>query len=425
MQTAKNRLDEIEAFQAELRHLPIDRIDVARPRLFQLGLAARYLARLRHEAPVHFCPHSEYGPYWSITRLRDIESIELDTDTFSSDHFNGGISISSRPDDPQFLPSFIAMDPPRHGRQRRVIAPAFTPARMASLAPEIRGWCDEIIDALPIGVPFDWVDRVSVELTARTLASLLGFPQSHARDLIRWSQAMISLPGGPLFPTVEDKLRVTRECFDTFDALWEYRLRDASGGDLLSMLASSADTREVDRAELYGNIQVLIVGGNDTTRNSISASVVAFDSFPAELEKLRRQPELIHNLTAEIVRWQTPVAHMRRTATRDAVVGGQKIARGDKVVLWYLSANRDEAVFDQAEAFLIDRANARRHLAFGAGIHRCVGARLAELQVRTLWEGLLERVPRIEVVGEPRRTFSTFVNGFSELQVFVPERRPS
>lgn len=423
MRSATHFTDEVSAFEAELVHYPIERLDVGRPRLFQLGLAPRFLERLRREAPVHFCPNGEYGPYWSITRLRDVEAIELDTDTFSSDHFNGGISISSRPDDPQFLPAFISMDPPRHGAQRRVVAPAFAPTRIAALAPQLRGWCEEILDGLPVDEPFDWVDRVAIELTGRALAALLGYPQARSRDLIRWSQAMIALPGGPLFPTLEDKLRVTRECFDTFDLLWEDRLKEAGGEDLLSMLAGSRETREVDRAELHGNIQLLIVGGNDTTRSTLSASVLAFDRFPEELEKLRGQPDLIRNLTAELVRWQTPVAHMRRTAMRDVVVGGKRIARGDKVVLWYLSANRDEAIFDQPDTFLVDRPNARQHLAFGAGIHRCVGARLAELQVRALWEVLLERALPIEMVGEPRRTFSTFVHGFSEVLVRIPKRR--
>jgi cytochrome P450 len=413
---------EVQRLEDDLSRLPIGRIDVAQPRLFQFGLAPRYLERLRQEAPVHFCANGIFGAYWSITRYRDIEEIELNPALFSSDHFNGGITILSHPDQPEYLPAFIAMDPPRHAEQRRVVAPAFSPERVAVLARQVRAWCEEILDSLPVGEAFDWVDRVSVELTARTLAVLLGFPQERSRDLIRWSDAMVALPGGPDFPTLDDKLRVMDECFATFDAIWEERLKAPAGDDLVSLLASRSATRDVARAEFHGNIELLIIGGNDTTRSSITGSVVAFDRFPRELEKLRANPYLLRNLAAEVVRWQSPVAHMRRTALRDTVFSGQKIAKGDKVILWYLSANRDENIFEHGDDFMIERPNSRRHLAFGLGIHRCIGARLAELQIQILWEEILKRFPRIEVVEAPRGTFSTFLSGYPELRVVLPER---
>lgn len=422
MDLALGTRDDALDYEAALTTLPIERIDVAQPRLFQLGLAPRYFERLRREAPVHYCAEGFFGSYWSITRYEDLERVELDTDTFSSDHRNGGMTISSHPDDPQFFPSFIAMDPPRHGEQRKVVAPAFAPQRLSEMAHQVRAWSQEILDGLPIGEPFDWVDRVSVELTARTLAALLGYPIERSRDLIRWSEAMVALPGSPAFPTLESKMRVLKECFDTFDAIWQARLKAPAGNDLISMLARQPETRGMVREEFYGNILLLIVGGNDTTRSSISGSVVAFDRFPVELEKLRA-PGVIANLTSEVLRWQTPIAHMRRTAMRDVSLGGQRILKGDKVVLWYLSANRDEAVFDHAEDFVLDRPNARRHLAFGAGVHRCIGARLADLQVRTLWEEILKRFPRIEMVAPPVRTFSTFTHGFTEMRVRTSERR--
>lgn len=415
--------EDAEYYEEQLARLPVDRIDVAIPRLFQLGMAPRYFERLRREAPVHYCADGFYGSYWSITKLRDVERVELDPISFSSDHFNGGMTISSGPDEPQFFPSFIAMDPPRHTQQRKVVAPAFAPEHLVAMVARVRGWCQEILDGLPIGEPFDWVDRVSVELTARTLALLLDYPQARARDLIRWSEAMVAVPGAPAFPTVADKLRVMQECFETFDRIWEERLKAPRGGDLVSMPASRAATREGSRAEFHGNIIPLIVGGNDTTRSSISGSVVAFDQFPEELDKLRADPGLIAGLTPEVLRWQTPVAHMRRTAMRDVEIGGRRIARGDKVVLWYLSANRDEDIFERGEDFILDRPNARRHLSFGAGIHRCVGARLADLQLRVLWEEILKRFPRIAVVEAPPKTFSTFIHGFPELRVMIPERR--
>lgn len=407
-------------FETDLHNLPIDAIDVAQPELFRLGFAPCYFERLRREAPVHYCANGLFGAYWSITRLRDIEAVELDPDTFSSDHLNGGITITSSPADPQFFPSFIAMDPPRHADQRKVVAPAFSPDRLRFLARQLRLWSEEILDQLPIGQEFDWVDRVSVELTARTLALLLGFPQDRCRDLIRWSEAMVALPGSPAFPTVADKLRVMQECFDAFDAIWEERLKDSSGDDLISMLASGAETRDMSRAELHGNILLLIAGGNESSRSAISGSIVAFDRFPEELTKLRKRPELISSVTPEILRWQTPIAHMRRTAMCDVPLGDKTIRKGDKVVLWYLSGNRDEGVFERAEQFDVSRPNARRHLSFGAGIHRCVGARVADLQIKILWEELLKRCERIQVCHPPARSASTFIHGYTELIVNIP-----
>jgi cytochrome P450 len=419
------RKERIE-FEYELASLPIERLDVARPRLFQIGLAPRYLERLRREAPIHFCAEGEFGSaYWSITRHADIEAIELDPATFSSDHYNGGISLTSRPDEPQFLPAFIAMDPPRHGEQRRAVAPAFSPGRLLAMAEQIRAWSAEILDQLPIGQPFDWVDRVSIELTARTLALLLGYPQEHARDLIHWSGAMTALPGDPAFPTLAAKLSAMQACFDTFDGIWAQRQGKPAGTDLVSMLAANPQTRVMSRQEVHGNIMLLIVGGNDTTRNGISGSVLAFDLFPRELEKLRARPTLIASLTPEVLRWQTPIAHMRRTATRDVTLSGTKIRKGEKVILWYLSGNRDEEVFERGDDFVLDRPNARRHLAFGVGIHRCVGARLADLQIRMLWEEIMKRFPRIVVAEPPQRVLSTFMYGYTELRVIIPERFPN
>jgi cytochrome P450 len=416
---------ELAQFESDLQHLPIDRIDVAQPRLFQLGMAPRYLERLRREAPVHYCSGGHFGSYWSVTRFRDVESVEFDTEAYSSDHFAGGIAIGSSPNQRHNAPSFIAMDPPRHAQRRRGVAPAFGQRRIAALAVQVRRWCEDILDNVPIGEPFDWVDRVSIELTGRTLALLLDYPQQQARELIRWSDAMMALPGGPMFKTMDEKLLVMRESFDMFDAIWRERSTRAKDDDLISMLLQISDLDEEGRTEFHGNMQLMIVGGNDTTRNSISGSVVALDRFPDEMHKLRGNPELIRNFASEVVRWQTPVAHMRRTATRDIELGGRTIAEGDKVILWYLSANRDEGVFDRGDDFQIERSNARRHLSFGAGVHRCLGARIAELQVQILWEEVLKRFPGVDVVGSPERTYSTFMHGFSKLLVSIPSRLSS
>ena len=194
---------------------------------------------------------------------------------------------------------------------------------------------------------------------------------------------------------------------------------EAPGFDLISMLQTNDDTKSmINRPmEFIGNLGLLIVGGNDTTRNSMSGGVLAMNQFPEEFDKLKANPDLIPNMVSEIIRWQTPLAHMRRVATQDVELNGQTIRQGDRVVMWFASGNRDERKFDNPDAFIIDRKDARNHLSFGYGIHRCMGNRLAELQLRILWEELLKRFDKIEVVGEPERVQSNFVRGYSELMV--------
>ncbi len=339
----------------------------------------------------------------------------------------GGITIASRPppgDDSKLtnMRSFIDMDEPEHSAHRRTVAPSVAPSNLANLEPLIRERVIDILENLPVGEEFNWVDHVSVELTARMLATLFDFPYEERHKLIYWSDIATRVPSITGKDTDLDERRTAlSDCMSTFRRLWEDRVNKAPGFDLVSMMAHGEGTRSLlDNPALFlGNIILLIIGGNDTTRNTISGGVLALNQFPDEFKKLRRDRSLIPNMVAEIIRWQTPLIHMRRTALVDVEVAGKQIRKGDNVVMWYLSGNRDEAVFDDADSLVIDRANARQHVSFGFGIHRCMGNRLAEMQVRVLWEEILKRFKHIELTGDVVRLRSNFVRGLVDVPVSI------
>jgi cytochrome P450 len=400
--------------------LPLDQIDVTKPRLYQDDSIGHYFARLRRDAPVHWHENAYYGGFWSVTRYHDIVSVDSNHAVFSSDWTNGGISLFDGPMDAR-LQMFIAMDPPKHDEQRKTVSPIVAPANLAALAGTIRQRTQRVLDSLPRNEPFNWVERVSIELTTQMLATLFDFPFDERHKLTRWSDVATSVPGtDKITASPEARLAELGQCAAYFGKLWNQRVNAAPGPDLISMLAHSPATRNMSPQEFLGNILLLIVGGNDTTRNSMTGGVLALHQHPGEWAKLRANPALVDSLVPEIIRWQTPLPHMRRTALADAQIGGQQIRKGDKVVMWYLSGNRDDSVIDNPEALVIDRPRPRQHLSFGFGIHRCVGNRLAELQLKILWEEILLRFPRIEVVGPPQRTLSNFVRGFSHLPVVIP-----
>ncbi len=415
-------IDLADAARARAYATPLDQFNVADPALFQADAHWPWFERLRHEDPVHYCADSEYGPYWSVTRYADIMTVDTTHQVFSSDSSFGGITI--RDFDKDFvLPMFIAMDPPKHDIQRKTVSPIVSPANLALLEGTIRRRVGEILDGLPIGETFDWVDKVSIELTTQMLATLFDFPWEERRKLTRWSDVSTAIPGGGIVDSEEQRRAELMECLACFTQLWNERVNNTeAGSDLISMLAHGEATRNMPPMEYLGNIILLIVGGNDTTRNSITGGLLALSQNPAEEAKLRADPSLIPNMVSEIIRWQTPLAYMRRTAVADFELAGKTIRKGDKVVMWYVSGNRDETVIDNPDAFLIDRPRARQHLSFGFGIHRCVGNRLAELQLKIIWEEILLRFPKIEVMGEPKRVFSSFVKGYESLPVRIPAR---
>ena len=393
--------------------MPLAEINVADPELFRTDTMWPYFERLRKEAPVHYQAEHEFGPYWSVTKYNDIMAVDTNHIDFSSEP---SITIAD-PKEDFTLPMFIAMDPPKHDAQRKVVSPVVSPCNLEYLAPIIRERAGEILDSLPIGEDFDWVDKVSIELTTMTLATLFDFPWEDRRKLTYWSDIATAGKQSPLFVSDEHRREQLYECANYFMNLWNERVNAAPKNDLISMLAHGESTRNMDRMEFLGNLILLIVGGNDTTRNSISGSVLALNENQDQYTKLRENLDLIPNMVSETIRWQTPLAHMRRNAKRDIEFRGQTIKKGEKVIMWYVSGNRDDEVIENPNAYIIDRARARQHLSFGFGIHRCVGNRLAELQLKIIWEEIMKRFSNIELTGEPSRVPSSFVKGYDRLPV--------
>ena len=413
-------IDLTQDARARAYALPLDQLNPGDPALFRTDAHWPVLERLRKEDPVHYTAESEYGPYWSITKYNDIMAVDTNHQVFSSE---GGITIASQDGDEGPLPMFIAMDPPKHDVQRKTVSPAVSPMNLQILEPLIRERSAAILDGLPIGEEFDWVDKVSMELTAMTLATLFDMPQEDRRKLTYWSDVVTAVPGkSPLVDTIEQKMQIFVEYHAYFTELWNQRVNAPPGGDLISMLAHGPETRDMSPREYFGNIVLLTVGGNDTTRNTITGSILALNQNPDQYKKLRENPSLIPSMVSETIRWQTPLAHMRRIATQDYELGGKTIKKGDKVVMWYVSGNRDDEVIERPNDYIIDRARPRNHMSFGFGIHRCVGNRLAELQLQIIWEEILKRFPEIKVVEEPIRTYSSFVKGYESMKVIIPAR---
>src|SRR5579859_369193 len=414
---------------AEAGDLPLAELNPASAQRFQDDTIWPIFERLRREDPIHFTPASEYGPYWSITRWNDIMAVDTDHEGFSSAEGIGLPNLEALKEQERVMgerrpnrAGFITMDEPEHSAHRKAVSPTVAPSNIANMSPVVRERAGQILDSLPIGQAFDWVDLVSKELTAMTLATLFDFPFEDRRKLTYWSDMFTNMPGHGPVKSWEQKGQAIWECFAAFGELWNQRVNAPPSIDLISMLAHNDATRHMDMQQYQGTVVLLIIGGNDTTRNTISGSVYALNKNPEQYDKLRADPGLIPSMVSETIRWQTPLAHMSRVATRDIEIGGKTITKGQRVVMWYVSGNRDEAMIENPNAFIIDRERPRQHLSFGFGVHRCVGNRVAEMQLTIIWEEILKRFPVIKVVGEPTRTYSAFVHGYETLPVIIPHR---
>ena len=372
---------------------------------FEANTKMGLFERLHKEAPVHRTEESQFGAYWNITDFDLIKSVDTQPDLFSSDAANGGIRLGGQRTDEV---------------DETMTLPMFTPRTLATFEDLIRSRAADILDELPRGEDFDWVKHVSVDLTSRMLATLFDVPQEERHKLIHWSDTVERLTDPDYFDTVEEGFQEIWGCFEYFSGAWSERSnQDEPGLDLISFLANGEATKDMPPNEFLGNVLLLIVAGNDTTRNSISAGVLGLNKFPEEYDKLRAHPELIPNMVPEIIRWHSPVAHMCRTAMADTELGGHKISKWDRVCMWYLAGNHDKNKIEDPGRLLVDRKNARQHLGFGFGIHRCLGNRLAEMQLRVLWEEVMKRFKQVEVVNDAKFLNSSFIHGITELPVRV------
>ena len=394
-------------------------MDVSRGELYERGTWRPLFAKLRNEAPVHYCPDSIFGPYWSVTKYDDIVAVEGNPETYSSSWEHGGIVIFDMQDTNVQLRMFIAMDNPEHDEQRKTIAPAVTPSEIAKLANGLRERTAAVLDELPVGEAFDWVERVSITLTTAMLATLFDFPWEERHKLPIWSDWAAKIDIGPDPVLNAEREKHVFEMAAYFKKLFDERKALPPQPNLLSIMAHSDAMSNLDEQRFMGNIALLVVGGNDTTRNSMSGLVDQINKYPDQWAKVKADPSLASTAATETIRLQTPICHMRRTAVADTVLNGQQIKKGDKVVLWYNSGNRDEAVFTDGDKWDVTRENSRRHLSFGYGIHRCLGARLAELQLQTLIEEMAKRNMEVKFAESPERLPSCFTHGFHKMMVTI------
>ncbi|MCX2931777.1 cytochrome P450 [Mycobacterium sp. CVI_P3] len=397
---------------------------------FYLGDPYPTYARLRKEAPVFWC---EAGNFWALTKYEDIAWVEGQPNPpfttvdglFIPDAANPARTAERDPGGAQQAGAGFMSDPPRHTNFRRLITPAFSSKRMVDLEPSIRKIVGELLDQLPAGEPVDFVEAVSVPLAVRVVADFLGVPPQDWDDVRRWADSfMLNLGGALAAGSPEEK-----QAIDDLGQMYAYFVQSLAErrGNPREDLMSAVANMQVDGEFLTEQTAVAIcfsvmVAGNDTTRNTLSGSMVTFAKYPDQWDRLVAEPTLIGNATEELLRFVAPVIHFGRRATEPVVIRDQPIAAGDFVVMLYGSGNRDEEIWTDPDTFDVGRSKPQRHLSFGWGLHRCIGAMLGRAEIRIALEGLIERYQRWEIAGPVERLPSTAVNQYEHLPVSLIRR---
>jgi linalool 8-monooxygenase len=400
-------------------------VDLKDPGLYERGVPWDVFAELRRSAPVHWNPESDGAGFWAVTRHADIVEVSRNPGLFSSAHKNGGhrifneneVGLTNAGESMIGIP-FISHDPPIHTQYRKHIMPAVSPARLGGIEQRIRERAQKLIDAIPLGEAIDIVPLLSAPLPLLTLCELLDLPAELWTKLYHWTNAFVGEDDPDFRQSPEAMAATLTEFFAFSEDLFNQR-RAQPGEDIATLLANMEVGGEpVPYRDFLGNLILVLVGANETTRNSLSHTIRAFADSPDQWQAVRDNTEVLRKGAAEMVRYASPVLHMRRTATEDTELGGTRIAKGDKVVLWYASGNRDEAVFDRPDRFDITREKIP-HVGFGSGQHVCVGSRLAEMQLRVAFEILADRVTSFEITAPSRRFRSNFINGLKNLNVVL------
>lgn len=394
--------------------------------------------RMRREEPVAWCPEPWGGPgFWSVTKYDDIQFVSKNPGQFSSDGKLGGITLPSdemirnrmKEEGIEIIEgeaaegnlfqsgtSMIMMDPPDHVQNRRVVAPGFAPQKLDDLTPKIQERAREILRNIEGKDEVEFISSVAAELPIQMLAELFGIDQELRHKLFEWSNIII---GGddPDIVVSPEQVRTAIMELVTFGMEQYEQRKEKPDNDLISMLVhTKVNGQPVDLGDYLSTLLLLVVAGNETTRNSISGGILALSENPEEKRKLLEDPSLIPAAVDEIIRWVHPVIYMRRTTTEDTMIGEQAVKKGDKLALWYMSGNRDEDKWEDPFVFKVGRKGPR-HLSFGYGQHLCIGWRLAEIQLRVLLEELLIRYPNIAVKGEVNRMKTNFLNSIKSMQV--------
>lgn len=400
-------------------------IDLHNPDTFVRSVPHEAFKLLRREAPVHFCKERAGKGFWAVTRYEDVVTVSKDPGRFSS--YRGATNIEDyAPEDLSLVQMMMLnMDPPQHGKFRRLVSTGFTPRVITFLEPRIRAVTTEILDKIALKGEMDFVASVAAELPLQVIAELMGIPMEDRHKVFEWTNRLIGFDDPEFHTSPEDGKMAAMEVWMYANALASQR-KGVIGHDLVSILVNSVvDGEQLTDAEFDSFFLLLAVAGNETTRNLVSGGMLALMEHPDQRDRVLKDPSLLPSAVEEMLRWVTPVMYFRRTATRDTELGGQKIREGDKVVIYYPGANRDENVFQNPDVFDVGRTP-NEHLSFGVGEHFCMGAGLARLEIRVMFEQILERFPDMELAGPVARLRSNFLNGYKRMPVrYTPERSRS